>query len=96
MIKVAPKNITGQIALVLSGFSIAFGFLMTSLVGQYLGGFEAIMIMLLFGIISYVLLVKSIFFEKDRSILSWIIFGLITIVLGFWLLFAAGEIIFPH
>jgi hypothetical protein len=96
MLKIIPERNIGRIALGLTVFMIIFGILMPNIVGPYLGGIEAVVIMITFGAMSYALLVKSIFFEKDKSIVSWIAFGLISLVLGFWILFALGEIIFPH
>ena len=71
--------------------SILMGGLGGAINGLVVVSIEAILVIVA-GIFSY----KAVFKEKDRSIITTVVFGLFCLVAGFWLLFALREILVPH
>jgi hypothetical protein len=60
------------------------------------GGMTRVIILAVFSALGAAYLQKAIFKAKDRSVLVIILGVLFAVIVGFWLLFVIGEIVFPH
>lgn len=60
------------------------------------GGMSRMIILAILSAVGAAYLQKALFKVKDRSV-SVIILGVIfAVIIGFWILFAVGEVVFPH
>ncbi|MDD5342501.1 MAG: hypothetical protein PHH01_00745 [Patescibacteria group bacterium] len=97
-----PQTKEGKKALIFGTLTIVWGLLFISLAGfvsrlfRMPGGFLSVLVEIMLFIFGLYYSLKAIFKIKERAILNLIIFILFCVVGGFWLLFAIGEILFPH
>ena len=92
-----PQTITAKWAVGFALVTIVLGVLLPTLTSvPGVVGFRGVTMEIILTIVSLVLSIKAIFREKDRSILTLVIFILFCLVGGFWLLFVLGEVIVPH
>ncbi|MFA5070322.1 MAG: hypothetical protein WC528_03490 [Patescibacteria group bacterium] len=97
-----PQTKEGKRALIFGIITIVWGLLFVSLgnltarLFRIPGGFFSVLLEIVFFIFGLYYSIKAIFKIKERTILNIIVFILLCLVGGFWLMFALGEIIFPH
>lgn len=102
-----PKSKEGKKALILSALAVAWGILLPmipypqqwiSVVWAEIlfGGLSRVLLLFVLLIIGFRYLHKAIFKIKDRAISVMIMFVLFCLIAAFWIMFALGEIFFPH
>ena len=98
-----PQTKEGKKALIFGTITIAWGLLFIPLneffrrfVHVPVAGSSGLWLEIVLFIFALYYGIKVIFRIKERAILNIIIFILFCLVGGFWLLFAFGEVIFPH
>ena len=94
-----PKTKDGKISLVLCAVAIVYGILMPVMLpfwGRFADGRVVVSLEIILSIAAFYFSFKTIFKIKDRTILTIIAFSMLCLIGGFWLLFALGEVVFPH
>jgi len=101
-----PESKEGRQAIIISALAVAWGILMpvitfgpiriAGLEFFLLGGFERVLMELVLAVLGFYYLYKAIFKIKDRAWLVMILFAFFCLIAGFWILFAIGEVLFPH
>ena len=98
-----PVSSGGKIALALCIVAVVYGILLPSalsflhqFLGMYMDGIAGLSIEIILSIVAFYFSFKAIFKNKDRTILTIVPFCMLCLVGGFWLLFAVGEVVFPH
>jgi hypothetical protein len=107
MINFLPRTKEGKRAVIFAAIAVAWGILIPILpfprdwievvhLQILFGGMSRMIILAILSGVGAVYLQKAIFKAKDRSVLVIILGVLFAVIVGFWLLFVIGEIVFPH
>ena len=98
-----PQTKEGKRALIFGIITIVWGLLFIPLVSLFrrfvhvpVAGSSGLWLEIVLFIFGLYYSVRTIFKIKERTTLNIVIFILLCLVGGFWLLFALGEIISPH
>ena len=101
-----PKSREGKKALIFSALTVAWGILFPiipfprCMIGKCwtvaFGGLSRVLLLFVLLIFGFRYLYKTIFKIKDRAISVMILFVLFCLIAAFWIMFAIGEIFYPH
>ena len=98
-----PASSVGKIALALCVVAVIYGIFLPSILSFFqhiIGGLiNAIVVLsleVILIIVAFYLSCRAIFRNKDRAILNIAAFCLLCLVGAFWLVFAVGELVYPH
>lgn len=100
-----PKSKDGKRAVIFSALAIVWGILMPLIpspewmrggLAGGINGLSRVLVLFVLLVLGFYYQRKAVFKIKDRSLLVLILFGLFCLVAGFWLMFAIGEVIYPH
>jgi len=98
-----PASKGGKIALALCVAAVVYGIFLPSILSflqHIIGGFiNAIVILsveVILLVVAFYFSYRAIFKNKDRAILTIIAFCMLCLVGAFWLIFAVGELVYPH
>jgi hypothetical protein len=98
-----PASRDGKIALALCTVAVVYGILILSALsalrqffGVFIDGRVVVSFEIILSIVAFYFSFRAIFRNKDRAVLTIVPFCVLCLVGGFWLLFAFGELLFPH
>ncbi|MFH1736306.1 MAG: hypothetical protein ABH838_00240 [Actinomycetota bacterium] len=90
-----PATRTGRLAVWYGVAAVVWGVLFPNFI-RFLSGFFMVALEVVLVIMAFFYSIRAVFREKERNLLSFVVFGLLCLVGGFWLLFALGEVLVPH
>ena len=98
-----PQTKEGKRAIIFGVITITWGLLFIPMVNLFrrfihvpVAGSSGLWLEIVFFIFGFYYSIKAIFKIKERTSLNIVVFILLCLVGSFWLLFALGELIFPH
>lgn len=98
-----PRTKEGKMALTFGIIAIAWGVLLIP-AGRIFRGIlqmrsssiPMVVLEIILFVIALYLNIRAIFKIKDRSTWNLVVFIILCVIGGFWVLFAGGEVLFPH
>jgi hypothetical protein len=98
-----PKTKEGKMALTFGIIAIAWGVLLIpagrifrGILHLRMSSIPMVVVEIALFIVALYLSIRAIFKVKDKSMWNLVVFVILCVVGGFWVLFAGGEMLFPH